>query len=160
MMKYLIYVSYDGAKFYGFQRLNGHKSVQEELENCLTKINKNKVLVKGAGRTDRGVHAYNQAVSFELNINITCDGLKRALNSLLDDSIYVNRVLEVDKDFHARFSVIEKTYTYVINMGEYAPVENDYLYNYNKNLNVSKMKKAIKYLKGMHDFEVFTSGER
>ena len=69
-MKYLIRISYDGSKFYGFQRLNHHASVQSTLENALTKINKTKVIVKGAGRTDRGVHAYDQCVSFDLNVDI------------------------------------------------------------------------------------------
>ena len=56
-MKYLASVSYDGSKFFGFQRLNEDPSVQYELEKALTKINKSEVLVKGAGRTDRGDHA-------------------------------------------------------------------------------------------------------
>ena len=67
-MRYLIKISYDGSKFFGFQRLKGKKTVQGELEKVLTKINKTIVVVKGAGRTDRGVHAYDQGVSFDLNI--------------------------------------------------------------------------------------------
>ena len=82
-MNYFIKISYDGSKFYGFQRLNNELSVQKQLEDALTKINKNKVVVKGAGRTDRGVHALGQGVSFKLDINISEEGLKMALNSLL-----------------------------------------------------------------------------
>ena len=66
-MRYLAKISYDGSKFYGFQRLNKHLSVQKVLEDALTKINKKEVVVKGAGRTDRGVHALDQGVSFKLS---------------------------------------------------------------------------------------------
>lgn len=159
-MKYLIKVSYDGSKFYGFQRLNSHKSVQAELERALTKINKTAVIVKGAGRTDRGVHAYNQGVSFDLTNNIPPERLINAINSLVGDYIRCTYCSYVEDDFHARFSVVSKVYQYVINIGEYDPIKNDYIYNYNRKLNLSAMKKALKYLKGAHSFEAFTSGER
>ena len=159
-MRYLIKISYDGSKFYGFQRLKGKKTVQGELERVLTKINKTIVVVKGAGRTDRGVHAYDQGVSFDLNINITEAGLKSAMNSLLDPAIHVNECNLVASEFHARFDVKMKTYEYIINVGDYDPVINDYVYNYNRNLNIKAMKKASKYLIGMHNYEAFSSGER
>ena len=77
-MNYLVTIAYDGSKFYGFQRLNDLESVQKCLEEALTKINKSDVVIKGAGRTDRGVHAYGQRISFKLNIKISTDGLKEA----------------------------------------------------------------------------------
>jgi len=159
-MRYLARVSYDGSKFYGFQKLNNKKSVQEELEKILSKINKSVVLIKGAGRTDRGVHAFGQCISFDLNINITPERLKKAMNSLLDKGIYVTEVSEVNPDFHARFDCQEKTYQYVINMGEYDPIDNDYIYNYNHKLNIKAMKKGAKYLIGKHSYKAFVSGYR
>ena len=71
-MKYLITVSYDGSKYYGFQRLNDLPSIQKELEDALSVINKDKVYVKGSGRTDRGVHAIGQRCHFELKYDIPC----------------------------------------------------------------------------------------
>ena len=159
-MKYLASVSYDGSKFFGFQRLNEDPSVQYELEKALTKINKSEVFVKGAGRTDRGVHALDQKVHFELDVNVPVDRLANAINSLLSDYVRVNDVKIVDEDFHARFSVKEKTYEYIINLGNYDPIKNDYLYNYNRSLNIKAMKKASKYLLGLHSFEGFTAGGR
>ncbi len=159
-MRYLIKISYDGSKFFGFQRLKGKKSIQGELERVLTKINKTIVVVKGAGRTDRGVHAYDQGVSFDLNVNITESGLKSAMNSLLDPAIHVNDCMVVDDKFHARFDVKMKTYEYIINVGDYDPIINDYVYNYNHDLNIKAMKKAIKSFIGIHSFEAFASGER
>lgn len=159
-MRYLISVSYDGSKFFGFQRLNKNKSVQAELEKALTKINKTLVVVKGAGRTDRGVHAKDQKVHFDLSVSIDPSRLPEAINSLVDDSIYVRDAVYVDDEFHARFDVKRKTYTYKINIGEYNAILNDYIYNYNRKLNIPAMKKASKVLIGAHSYKAFTSGER
>ena len=159
-MNFLIEISYDGSKFYGFQRLNEHLSVQKALEDALFKINKKEVLVKGAGRTDRGVHAYGQCVTFKLDVNIDEDGLMQALNSLLEPYIYVRNVKIVDEDVHARFSVKEKTYRYIINLGEYDPVKADYEYQCHYKLDISKMKDVAKLFLGVHDFHNFVSGER
>ena len=159
-MRYLASVSYDGSKFYGFQRLKNKKTVQGELEKVLTTINKTMVLVKGAGRTDRGVHALDQKIHFDLNIKIDIPHLLLAINSRLDSAVRVNYIEEVSSDFHARFDCIQKKYQYIINMGEYDLFIDDYVYNYNKKLNIKNMKKASKYLLGAHSFKVFTSGER
>lgn len=159
-MNFLIEISYDGSKFYGFQRLNEHLSVQKVLEEALFKINKKEVLVKGAGRTDRGVHAYGQCVTFKLDVNIDEEGLKQALNSLLEPYIYVRNVKIVDEDVHARFSVKEKTYRYIINSGEYDPVKADYEYQCHYKLDISKMKEVADLFLGVHDFHNFVSGER
>ena len=147
-MSFLIEISYDGSKFYGFQRLNEHLSVQKALEDALFKINKKEVLVKGAGRTDRGVHAYGQCVTFKLDVNIDEEGLMQALNSLLEPYIYVRNVKIVDVDVHARFSVKEKTYRYIINLGEYDPVKADYEYQCHYKLDISKMKDVAKLFLG------------
>jgi len=67
-MHYLISIKYDGSKFYGFQRLNEKETVQKKIEEALTIINKKEVVIKGAGRTDRGVHALDQKSTFDLDI--------------------------------------------------------------------------------------------
>ena len=159
-MRYLASVSYDGSKFYGFQKLNNHKTVQQCLEQAISKINKKPVAVKGAGRTDRGVHALGQGINFDLDVNVPVDRLKKAINSLLDDAIYIRDIKEVDDNFHARFSAKKKIYEYVINLGEYDAIRNDYLYNYNRSLDVKEMKRAARKLEGAHSFKAFTSGER
>lgn len=159
-MRYLISVSYNGSKYFGFQRLDKKKTVQGELEKVLTKLNKTVVYVKGAGRTDRGVHARDQKVHFDLSVDIPADRLVNAINSMLDDGIRVNSAEVVDNNFHARFDVKKKQYTYIINLGEYDPIVNDFVYNYNRDINIKLMKKSGKYFKGMHSFEAFTSGER
>ncbi len=159
-MNCLMIISYDGSKFYGFQRLNDLTSVQKTLEEALCKICKTDVVVKGAGRTDRGVHAYGQCVSFKVNIDITLEGLKDALNSMIKPYIYVKDIIEVDEGFHARFSVVDKEYIYKINIGEYNPLLSDYVYQCEYQLNVEKMKEVSKLYLGGHNFHNFVSGER
>ena len=157
-MRYLISISYDGSKFQGFQRLKKNASVQKVIEDALTKINKDKVVIKGAGRTDRGVHALDQKAHFDLNINITPEGLKKALNSLVKPYIYINDCKIVDENFHARFCVKEKVYVYKINLGEYNPILKDYVNQNVNNIDIKAMKKASKVFLGVHNFKNFVSG--
>ena len=159
-MKYLITVSYDGSKYYGFQRLNDLHSIQKELEDALSVINKDKVEVKGSGRTDRGVHAIGQKCHFELKYDIPCERLINAINSLLSNYVRVIDCIKVNDDFHARFSVKKKIYKYIINMGKYDVIKQDYLYNYCKRLEIKSMKIASNYLIGKHSYKVFVSGDR
>lgn len=159
-MKYLITVSYDGSKYYGFQRLNDLPSVQKELEDALSVINKDKVYVKGSGRTDRGVHALGQKCHFELKYDIPCERLINAINSLLSNYVRVLDCVKVNDDFHARFSVKKKIYKYIINMGKYDVIKEDYLYNYCRRLDIKSMKIASNYLIGKHSYKVFVSGDR
>lgn len=156
-MKYLMTFSYDGSKYFGYQKQPNTETVQEVIESKLSQINSNKeVTISASGRTDAGVHALNQKAHFALDNNISPDTLKHSLNEMLPSSIYVKNIKEVNDDFHARFNVKEKIYQYKINMGEYNPVEADYIYQYCKKLDISLMKEASKYLVGEHNFKSFT----
>ncbi|MCR5223955.1 MAG: tRNA pseudouridine(38-40) synthase TruA [Bacilli bacterium] len=159
-MRYLTSISYDGTLFYGFERQKNKRTIQGEIEKVLSLINKKKVEIKGAGRTDRGVHAYDQKAHFDLDQNVPIERLLKAINSRLPSDIRINSIEVVDKEFHARFNCIRKTYKYYINTNEYDIMKNNYLYNYNKELNIENMIEASKYLLGPHDFEVFVSGPR
>ena len=158
-MRYLITFSYDGSKYGGYQKQLDINTIQTELETALTKLNNKETTITASGRTDRGVHAINQKAHFDLDINITPDKLKMALNSLIPNDIYVKDVEEVDSDFHARFNVKSKEYIYKINLGEYNPIEKDYIYQYGKSLDVDAMKEAIKYFIGIHNFKSLVAAD-
>lgn len=159
-MRYLITFSYDGSKFNGYQKQPKLKTVQGELEKALKKINSDKtVSVHASGRTDALVHAYNQKAHFDLDVNISLDKLKRSLNSMIDDYIYIKKVEKVSNDFHARFDVRAKEYIYKINMGEYDPIQKDYVYQCNQKLDLVEMERAMKYLEGTHDFKSFSKAD-
>lgn len=156
-MRYLITISYDGTNFSGYQKQPRERTVQGELEKVLKEINGDKkVDVHASGRTDAGVHALAQRVHFELEVNITPEKLSKGLNSLLPEDIFVRKVEEVSDDFHARFSAIGKEYIYKLNMGEYNPLERNYVYQHNERLDVVAMERAMKYLEGTHNFKSFT----
>lgn len=158
-MRYLITFSYDGSKFKGYQKQPRLKTVQGEIEKALKELSGKYISISGSGRTDAGVHAINQKAHFDLEMNITCDKLQKALNSFLSDYIYIKKVEEVSVDFHARFNVSAKEYIYKINMGEYSPIEKDYIYQYNKKLDLVEIERALKYLEGTHDFKSFSKAD-
>lgn len=155
-MRYFITFSYDGSKFNGYQKQPDKITVQGEIEKALKKINSNEaVSLVSSGRTDAGVHAYNQHAHFDLNVSLPCDKLKDSLNGLISKSIYVIDLKEVSNKMHARYDATAKEYIYIINMGPYNPIEKDYVYQYNKKLDIAEMERALKYLEGTHDFRSF-----
>ena len=157
-MRYLITLSYDGTNYKGYQTQPGLVTIQEQIEKALTKINDGKkTTFTSSGRTDKGVHAKMQCGHADLDINITDYKLKRAMNSNLPEDIHVIKTEKVADDFHARYNVLEKTYEYYMNIGEYNPIERNYVFQYNYKLNVEKMQEGIKYLLGEHDFRAFVT---
>ena len=159
-MRYLITFAYDGSGYKGYQKQPKKKTIQGELEKALKTINNDtKVEVHASGRTDAGVHAHNQKAHFDLDINLTPNNLQKALNSLTPEDIFIRRVEPVSETFHARFNVKAKEYVYKINMGEYDPIERNYVYQYNKKLDVVEMERALKYLEGEHDFKSFSKAD-
>jgi len=157
MKRYLMTFSYDGTNYCGYQKQPKVVTVQNEIEKVLKKIN-NKKLVKinASGRTDSGVHANNQKAHFDLDIDITEEKLKMGLNSLLPDDIYVKKIEEVPADFDARKNAKAKEYIYKINLGTYTPTERNIVYQYNKDLDIVAIERALKYFEGEHNFKSFT----
>lgn len=160
-MRYLIKFSYDGTNYKGFQSQGKLNTIQQQMEIALTKINNGiKTKIVATGRTDKGVHALSQYGHADIDVNITEKKLKRALNSNLPNDIHVISTKVVDNSFHARYSVKRKTYKYLINVGEYNPLERNHVYQYNYSLNINSMKQAIKYFEGKHDFRAFVTNNK
>ncbi len=156
-MRYFMTFSYDGTGYKGYQKQPGKKTIQRELEKVLTKINSNQdVTITATGRTDAGVHALNQKAHFDLDKDLDEEKLRDSFNKMLPDDIYVKKIEKVKDDFHARFDAKAKEYIYKINVGEYNPIEKNYVYQYNKRLDITEMERALKYLEGEHNFKSFT----
>lgn len=160
-MRYKITFSYDGSGFNGYQKQNKNSNtIQGKIEEALKYINNGKnTKFTSSGRTDKGVSAYMQVGSCEVSVNITPYKLKRALNSLLPDSIHIINVEETSIDFHPRYMLKEKTYIYKINTGEYNPIERNYVNQLCKELNIKLINQEIKDFIGTHDFSAFCSNE-
>lgn len=160
-MRYLMTFSYNGSKYNGYQKQPGNlKTIQGEIENALTYINGGKTVeIFSSGRTDKKVHALGQTAHFDLDMNISLEKLKRAINSNISDDIHVIKIEQVNNDFHARYDAISKKYVYSLNMGEFNPLEKDFVYQWCRNLDVNLMKKGIFYFIGKHNFKLFVGGD-
>lgn len=156
-MRYLIEMSYDGSKFYGFQRQKNLRSVQNDIETLLTKYFNKDIKIKGAGRTDRGVHANGQRAHFDVEEIVNTHDLNKFLNNGITD-LKVKNIKCVPDNIHSRFSVKKKHYSYKISFNN-KDYNSDYLY-FQKNLNIKLMKKASKLFLGVHNFQNFVSGTR
>ena len=148
--------SYDGTLFYGYQKQVNKRTIQEEIEKVLSKINDKKISISASGRTDAGVHAYCQKAHFDSHRVFDVERLKHSMNKMLPNDIYIKKIESVSDDFHARFDVVKKKYIYKLNVGEYNPLMRNYIFQYNWQLNVKKMNMALKYLRGTHNFKSVT----
>jgi len=151
-------ISYDGTDFSGWQRQKDFRTVQQELEEVLKKLNGGELIhCHASGRTDAGVHAVGQVVHFHSRLKLTPNKLQRALNGLLPPDIVVRSVEEVPHDFDASRSAKRKLYRYVINDGPAADVflrRYAWYFRYSR-LEDQSMQAATKCLLGKHDFRCF-----
>ena len=159
MTRYKAIISYDGYAFAGFQRQPHARSVQEEIEKTLAKLNKGQAItIHGAGRTDRGVHALGQVIHFDLPYQM----MRKSFASLsilkvLND-IDVISIEVVADNFHCRYAKHSKTYEFIVDRGRPKnPMRRHYATHYPYPLDVDRMQKAVKKLEGTHDFTGFTA---
>lgn len=159
MVRYKAIISYDGRLFAGFQRQPSERSVQEELEKTLQKLNSGTpVKVHGAGRTDSGVHAYGQVVHFDLPQARDVEKLRFGLDTQSPEDIDVVDVELVSDDFHSRYNKHSKTYEFLVDAGRPKnPMMRHYATHYPHPLDLALMQEAIKDLVGTHDFTGFTA---
>ncbi len=152
----LIRLSYDGTGYSGFQFQLNAPSVQEKLEKAIKKIYKVETRVTGAGRTDSGVHATGQAVSFPVPPVVPVENIPLALNSALPRDIVVWSACLVPAEFNARFHARAKTYTYTIDISPYIQVLHRlYAWHCREPLVLKVMEEAAHLFEGQHDFRSF-----
>ena len=110
MVRYKAVIAYDGTNFNGFQRQPNGRTVQEEVEKTLQKMNNGiPVTIFGSGRTDAGVHAIGQVIHFDYPQERPLERMRFALDTQTPEDIAVSSVEVVADDFHARYHVVEKT---------------------------------------------------
>lgn len=153
-MKYLLVVTYDGTNFAGFQRQKkGERTIQEELEKALKILLKQDINVVASGRTDSGVHAYNQVCHIECDEITDFYKFVRSMNGILPADIKVKSIKETK--LHARFSAKRKTYLYKMYISDIdLPLYDNFL-RLPTDINLQDMKKATAVLEGEHDFANF-----
>ena len=149
-------IEYDGKDFNGWQKQPDKLNIQGTIEKAIERVTGEIVELTASGRTDAGVHSLGQVANFKTNTNIPIEKIPVAINSQLKKSIVIKKAEEVDEKFHSRLSCKRKTYRYIINNSPegsaiYRNLETHIPYK----LNVEKMKEAIKYFIGEHDFKAF-----
>jgi len=155
-------ISYDGTPFSGWQRQRNERTIQGEIEYCLSRMTREKIDLHGAGRTDAGVHAEGMVAHFTTSSAISCHDFMRGMNSMLPAAIRIFAVDEVDPAFHARFSATGKCYHYNIYTGKIQPPHlRLYSVHVVRRLHISAIKECLQLLQGTHDFSSFeNSGSR
>lgn len=152
MNRYSFEISYNGKDFFGWQRQPRQISIQQEIEDALTKLNRNQhISVVGCGRTDSGVHAKRYILHVDLSDLVYNSKLIFKLNRMLPNGIVVHEIKQVLPDFHARFDAKSRTYRYFIHQQKDA-FNTDFSWYFPSSLNVEWMNEACQYLMGKQDF--------
>ncbi len=158
MSRYRATIEYDGTNYFGFQRqIDAQQTIQGELEKALFKLAQASIQVLGAGRTDAGVHARGQIITFDMaNWRHDEQRLQRALNGTLPRDIAVRKVQIVDETFHPRFDAKRRGYRYTVwNRPTPSPLNRRYAWHIRQPLDILAMNTAASTLIGEHDFGTF-----
>jgi tRNA pseudouridine38-40 synthase len=150
-------LAYDGTDFHGFQVQADLPTVQQAVEAKLARVTGEQIRIVGAGRTDAGVHATGQVISFRTDARIPADKVAVALNSLPPYSVIVRDVREVEERFHARFGATSRSYQYAILRGEPSPFLRRYAAWAPNLQRVDRMQAALPWIVGQHDFTSFSA---
>jgi tRNA pseudouridine38-40 synthase len=149
-------VAYDGTDFVGFQVQIGQRTVQGVLEEAIARVTGLPVRVAGAGRTDAGVHATGQVVTFPTESSLAPAVVQRATNGVLAEDVVVLDAAEAASGFHARFSARARGYRYTIWNAAPRPIfDRRYVFLWRSFLDAAAMDKAARLLVGRHDFAAF-----
>ncbi|XP_024358741.1 uncharacterized protein [Physcomitrium patens] len=160
--KWRLVISYDGTQYSGWQIQKNYVSIQEKVEDALskfTRLPRDELKLVGAGRTDAGVHAWGQVAHFTTP-TCFCDlePLHTSLNGILPPDIRILEVSSVQPDFHARYSACRKTYQYKAYVSPVMdPFQHAYAYHIKNSVNIAAMEEAASYFVGTHNFSAFAN---
>lgn len=148
-------ISYDGSMFNGYQKQPNGNTVQDAIEKAIFAATKSKSVIHASGRTDKGVHAYNQVFHFDTVSKIKAESFSRVLNSYLPKGLFIKSSVKVHETFHSRYDILSKEYVYVINKKEYDVIKRNYEW-YPNEFNEDKFKKELISIIGTYDFTSLT----
>ena len=148
-------VEYDGTDFHGWQRQQGLRTVQGEIERAIERFHGRTVTIQGAGRTDAGVHAWGQVCNFNIETDLPVERIKKAVASNLPPDIVLRLAEEAPADFNARFSAVGRSYIYYIR-SEPTALWRRFFHVVHFSVDPAAMREAARFLLGDHDFASFT----
>ena len=151
-------LKYLGTAYHGWQVQPNARTIEGELNRCLSELLQEDIQVIGASRTDAGVHAKGNIAVFDTDARMPAEKISYALNQRLPKDIVIQKSCQVDADFHPRHCDTRKTYSYHIYRGEFPmPLRTRYSYFTYVPLDVTKMREAAALFLGEHDFKSFCS---
>ena len=155
--RYRALIEYDGTDYFGFQRqIESQPTIQSEIEQALTDLTRFSVTLTGSGRTDRGVHATGQVISFDIDWRHGSKALQRVLNANLPKDIVFLQIKEAPPTFHPRFDAKRREYAYRIIVDPVRrPLQRRSVWQIARMLDVERMNLAASSLIGDHDFSTF-----
>ena len=156
MKRVKLIVAYDGTNYKGWQVQPNGITVEQVLNENLSRLLGEEITVTGASRTDSGVHSLGNVAIFDTDTRMPAEKMSFALNQRLPEDIVVQDSCEVPSDWHPRYQNSRKTYEYrILNRTFSMPTRRLDTYFYYHPLDVEKMKQAASYLVGEHDFKSF-----
>jgi tRNA pseudouridine38-40 synthase len=161
MPRYKLVIEYDGGPFVGWQRQENGRSVQQAIEEAVTAFARETAVVKGAGRTDSGVHALGQVAHIDLAAEWKPDTVRDAINAHLKrEPVTILSAERVDDTFDARFSAVRRHYLYrILNRRAQPSLDLGRVWWVTAPLDAAAMHEAARALIGKHDFTTFRSSE-
>lgn len=156
---FLAKLHYDGSGFVGWQRQPAGRSVQADFEKVLERLFGHRTVAHAAGRTDAGVHALGQSVSFSAPSRWSPVAAQRALNALLSSDCWVESVHDMQPGFHARKSAISRRYRYLIGTdpASASPFRHRFEWALTRPLDLGLLRAAARAVEGEHDFRAFAA---
>ncbi len=156
--KFVLLVEYDGTEYHGFQWQPGCPTIQDELEQAIRRLCGDSSRVVGASRTDAGVHAKGQVVSFWARSRLDTVTLVRALNHHLPGDIAVKAAYRASDDFSVRGHAVSREYRYhILNRNTRSPLYRRFSLFVPRILDIDRMNEACRLIQGEHDFASFAS---
>ncbi len=149
-------IEYDGTDFFGWQIQPNRRTVQGEIEGALRQIMNEEVRITGASRTDQGVHATGQVANFTTMLDLEPQRLKKAINSLTGNDVYIRKIELVPEEFHSRYSAQAKVYQYHV-IFEPSPISIRYNWFVRFKLDINEMKGVVPHFLHEHDFGSFSA---
>ena len=148
---------YDGARFSGWQRQPDERTVQGELEAAVSKLCGAPIAVVGAGRTDAGVHARGQAAGVRVPEKWSALALRRSMNAILPDDVWIAAAFEMRDEFHPRYSAVSRSYSYYVGTDDFAssPFRRNTELVWKKPGDLARMAAAAEAIRGQHCFRAF-----
>lgn len=158
MKNYKLLISYDGTNYCGWQVQPNAATIQETIQEALSKILREKITIIGSGRTDSGVHAMGQVAHFHTEKEFSIKTLNYALNGILPKDIRIITMSEVDCHFHAQYSALGKIYHYHLWIDPIVnPMKRHFVHHVKGPFDLSKLKEATKQFIGKKDFTAFAN---